>query len=170
MRLCYSCVSVYHGMGSRLHPSHRFGHNTLPGKKRSGQEPASASQLPKPVHHLVHRHRPHGAFRYKPFVQPRDSFPQDYTLEQMRVYLQHCYGIPIALRPQGIEGVKCPYCDCLHDHELPGHHVAPCKDEHQEQGMFVGDRYFIPNYGYAVCEYREGDGVNELIIPDNLLN
>eukprot|EP00957_Ditylum_brightwellii_P112909 8609714-Ditylum_brightwellii.AAC.1 len=67
--------------------------------------------------------------------------------------------------------VKCPCCAGQHDHgPQPGHHVALCKDEHQDLGLFIGDRCFVPNCGYAMCECEEGDRVNGLIVPDNLLD
>lgn len=74
------------------------------------------------------------------------------------------------LRKQGTTVIKCPYCGGLHDHDEPGHHVALCEDGLRDQGMFVGDRFFVPNYGYTICKYKEGDGVNGLIVPDNLVN
>jgi hypothetical protein len=71
-------------------------------------------------------------------------------------------GVPIALRLQGTTMVKCPYCDSLHDHGPQlGHHVALCKD--RGRGVFVRDRYFVPNYGYTIFEYKESDGANELV-------
>ena len=84
------------------------------------------------------------------------------SLEQKQVYLREQYGVPIALRLQGMTMVKCPYCDSLHDHgPQPGHHVALCKD--RGRGVFVRDRYFVPNYGYTIFEYKEGDEANELV-------
>jgi hypothetical protein len=29
--------------------------------------------------------------------------------------------------------------------------------------VFVRDRCFVPNYGYTIFEYKESDGVNELV-------
>jgi hypothetical protein len=82
--------------------------------------------------------------------------------EQMQAYLQEQYGVPIALRLQGTTTVKCPYCDSLHDHgPQPGYHVALCDD--RGQGVFVRDRYFVPNYGYTIFEYKESDRGNELV-------
>ena len=37
-----------------------------------------------------------------------DGIPM--TLEPIRKYLQDYYGIPIALREQGVTTVTCPYC------------------------------------------------------------
>jgi hypothetical protein len=42
-----------------------------------------------------------------------------------------------------------------------GHHVALCND--RGRGVFVRDRYFVPNYGYTIFEYKESDGANELV-------
>lgn len=83
-----------------------------------------------------------------------DGIPM--SLEQMRVYLQEYHGIPIVLRKQGTTNVKCPYCKKLHDHgPQPGHHVALCDDNNRMgMGLCVGERYFIPNYGNTICEYR----------------
>jgi hypothetical protein len=38
---------------------------------------------------------------------------------------------------------------------------ALCKD--RGRGVFVRDRYFVPNYGYTIFEYKESDGANELV-------
>ena len=92
-----------------------------------------------------------------------DSPEVPMSSEQMQAYLQEQYGVPIALRLQGTTMVKCPYCDSLHDHETqPGHYVALCEDRGQR--VFIGDRFFVPNYGYTIFEYKEGDGVNELVM------
>jgi hypothetical protein len=50
----------------------------------------------------------------------------------------------------------------------PGHHVAGCHDDDRFNGIgvVVGNRHFVPNYGYTIYEYREGNGVNELIDHD----
>lgn len=88
------------------------------------------------------------------------------SLEQMRVHLQECYGIPIALREQGTTSIRCPYCLKIHEHgPRPGHQVAACDegDRYNGIGIVIGDRYFIPNFGYNVLEYMEEDGVNKLI-------
>ena len=83
------------------------------------------------------------------------------SLEQMQAYLREQYGVPIALRLQGTTTVKCPYCDDQHEHESqPGHYVALCED--RGRGIAVRDKYFVPNYGYTIFEYKEGDEVNEV--------
>jgi hypothetical protein len=87
------------------------------------------------------------------------------SLEQMRLYLQELYGISIVVRKQGTTIVKCPCCSKMHDHgPQPEHHVALC--EVNGIGIVIGERYFVPNYGYTIYEYRERDGVNEFIIPE----
>lgn len=88
-------------------------------------------------------------------------------LEQMRVYLQGLYGNPVVLREQGTTNISCPYCFKLHEHLQPGHHVALCdeSDRYNGCGIVIGNRYFVPNYGYEILEYREADGVNNLIVP-----
>jgi hypothetical protein len=91
------------------------------------------------------------------------------TLEQMRVYLQEYHGVPITLRQQGTTTVKCPYCLKTLDHGPdPGHHVAGCYGDDRSKGISIniGDRHFIPSYGYVVLEYREVNGVNELLSLD----
>ena len=88
------------------------------------------------------------------------------TLEDMRLHLQNDRGIPIVLREQGTTNVKCPYCLKLHSHALnPGHHEAVCSDEDRYNGIgiVIGERYFVPNYGYTIVEYKEEGGVNMLI-------
>ena len=39
----------------------------------------------------------------------------------------------------------------MHDHgPQPGHHVAGCAlDEGEGEGIAIGVRYLIPNYGYS---------------------
>ena len=68
-------------------------------------------------------------------------------------------------RGEGTTGVKCPYCMKKHDHDEPGHHVAGFNedDRYNGIGVAVGERYFVPNFGCTIYEYKEGDGVNELI-------
>ena len=93
-----------------------------------------------------------------------NGVPMD--LEQMRGYLQENHGILIVLRQQGTTRVKCPYCGKMHDHgPQPGHHVAGCDDNDRNNGVgiVVGERFFVPNYGYTIYEYKEGNGVNELM-------
>ena len=93
------------------------------------------------------------------------------NLEQMREYLQDYYEIPIALRQQGTTNIECPYCGKKHDHgQQPGHHVAGCAGSEYGTGITVKERFFVPNYGYTIFEYEEGDGVNELTIPPNMMN
>ena len=90
------------------------------------------------------------------------------NLEHMREYLQEHYGIPIVLREQGTTNIKCPYCQKLHEHTLePGHHVAGCSDDDNYLGigLIIGERYFVPNCGYTIIEYRNEDGVNILETP-----
>lgn len=89
--------------------------------------------------------------------------------EQMREYLQGYYGIPIAIWKQGTTVVVCPFCSKKHEHgKEPGHHPAGCEDDDRYIGIAIGDRQFVPSYGYTICEYKESGGVNELIVPDNL--
>ena len=86
------------------------------------------------------------------------------TIRQMQTYLQDYHGIPIALREQGTSKVICPYCTKLHIHEPgPGHFVADCDEKDRNMGISVGDRYFVPNYGYLLLEYTAEDNVNKLI-------
>lgn len=66
--------------------------------------------------------------------------------------------------------MTCPYCSRKHDHgPQPGHHVAGCAETEVGIGIAVRDRTFIPRYGYTIHEYRDNNGVNELIVPDNIL-
>lgn len=91
-----------------------------------------------------------------------DGIPMN--LDQMKECSQETLGVPVALRRQGTTIVKCPCCLKMHDHgPQPGHHVAGC-DDHLRNGVgiVVGERHFVPNYGYTICKHRETDGVNEL--------
>jgi hypothetical protein len=59
----------------------------------------------------------------------------------------------------------------MHDHGPQpghsGHYVALCDESDRLLGgIVVDERYFVPNYGYKIYEYRETEGVNELIIPE----
>lgn len=57
----------------------------------------------------------------------------------------------------------------MHHGEITGHTMAACYRNGAE-GITVGERFFIPNYGYTIFEYKKGkDGVNTLIVPDNML-
>ena len=87
------------------------------------------------------------------------------TMEGMRLCIQEDRGIPVVLRKQGETYVKCPYCLKKHNHAMnPGHHKAGCSDgDRFSVGITIGDRYFVPNYGYTIVEYEEKDGVNTLI-------
>ena len=92
------------------------------------------------------------------------------SVEDMQMYLQDHYKIPIVLKMEGETTITCPFCMKQHSHDETGHCKAGCADEDRYNGigLFISGRYFIPNYGYTICEYKEVDGVNELIIPDNL--
>ena len=43
-----------------------------------------------------------------------------------------------------------------HDHDEPGHHVAGCNedDRYNGIGVAVGERYFVPNFGCTIYEYK----------------
>lgn len=89
------------------------------------------------------------------------------SLEQMRSYLQESYGIPIVLREEGKTTVECPYCAKEHDHDpAPGHYKPACEPS-PGRGLVIGERSFVPAYGYKVMEYREEEGINTLIVPDD---
>ena len=91
-----------------------------------------------------------------------DGLPM--TPKQMRDYLQEHHGIPVVLREQGETGVKCPYCTKLHHHKPgPGRYVADCEGKDRDIGISIGDRYFIPNYGYLLLEYVVKGNVNKFI-------
>jgi hypothetical protein len=98
-----------------------------------------------------------------------NSIPMN--LEQMRVYLQELHGVPVVLREQGTTSVKCTYCGKLHEHGgPPGHYVALCDDmDRFNVGVVVGQRSYIPNYGYTLYDYRENGRVNELIHDSDMV-
>ena len=86
------------------------------------------------------------------------------SLEQLRDYLQGYYGRPIVLRKLGTTVVKCPYCGQYHYHEQAGRQIAACDEAIRFTiGLVIGDRSFVPNWGYDILEYAEGaNGINEL--------
>ena len=96
-----------------------------------------------------------------------DGIPM--SAEQMKEYLQQHYGIPIAIKEQGTTAVTCPYCAATHHSTGSGYTEAVCKD-HDWTGIVIGDRSFVPNYGFTVFTYtKKEDGVKELTMPDNLI-
>ena len=90
------------------------------------------------------------------------------NLAQMRDYLQETYGIPIVLRKVGTSEVTCCYCKGVHKHDHAGYNTAGCDDETRfnGSGITVGDRFFVPNWGYHIIEFEDKEGVNRLIVPD----
>lgn len=90
------------------------------------------------------------------------------SIMQLKDYLQDSTGVPVALKEEGTDVVRCPYCNELHfvDAES-GLYVAGCSDDiRSEIGIVIGERSFHPNYGFVVYTYRIQDEVNELIITD----
>ncbi len=92
-------------------------------------------------------------------------------LDQMQEYLQANRGVPVVLRKQGTTSVRCVYCRKLHDHSEPaGYHEAFCDEKDRlNGGIVIGDRYFIPGYGYFIYDFKEAEGVNELVVPEEEL-
>jgi hypothetical protein len=93
------------------------------------------------------------------------------TEEQLRVYLQNLYNIPVAIRQEGTYEYKCPYCECKHTTDrTSGHHAVECAedDRYQAMGLSIGDRSFVPAYGVTLFSFLKDEGVNRLILPDNL--
>lgn len=87
------------------------------------------------------------------------------SIMQLRDYLQDSTGVPVVLKEEGTDVVRCPYCNELHfvDAES-GLHVADCSEDiRSEIGIVIGERSFIPNYGFVVYSYRISHEVNELI-------
>ncbi|CAB9511918.1 expressed unknown protein [Seminavis robusta] len=82
--------------------------------------------------------------------------------------LEDMRGIPVALRRQGGTEIKCPYCGKMHYHPPgSGHNEAQCdEDDRCSVGIVVGERSFVPNYGYTIVEYLEKDGVNKILPID----
>jgi len=93
------------------------------------------------------------------------------TAMQMREYLQEYHGIPIAIREQGSPLVSCTYCYNIHEHDPAeqGHVTAGCIDDNPYGfGIIIGEKHFMPSYGYTIYEFRDNNEVNELITPNNL--
>jgi hypothetical protein len=90
------------------------------------------------------------------------------SLDQVQDYLQGYHGIPIVLRKEGTTSIKCCYCLENHDHMgPPGRYIASCDDRNNGSGIVIGERHFIPNYGYKLYDFKERDDVNELLVPDD---
>ena len=88
------------------------------------------------------------------------------TTSEMREFLQNEHGHPIALRLRGCVLVACPYCAKWHEHAPgPGHVDALCDESvRQTITIQVGDRQYIPNYGYTILEYEPDDeGVHQIV-------
>jgi len=82
-------------------------------------------------------------------------------------YLQEHFGKPIALRKEGETKYKCPYCQRNHHCEKgTGYFSVECQDESRYNGIgiTIGGRCFNAGYGVQICEYKEEDGVNKLIV------
>jgi hypothetical protein len=83
-----------------------------------------------------------------------DSLPM--SLDQMRVYIQKHYGVPIAFRRLGTTTIVC--CLEMHDHiGSAGHYVAGCDmtNQYNRSGIVIGQRHFDPGYGYKIYEFKE---------------
>jgi hypothetical protein len=95
------------------------------------------------------------------------------NLEEMRLYLQDCYGTPIALRQEGTTSINCPYCLKIHEHTgPPGHYMAGCEmaDRYNGSGIVIGQRHYVAGYGYKIYDFKEKKGVNHLLIPEDELS
>jgi hypothetical protein len=79
------------------------------------------------------------------------------NLEEMRLYLQDLYGIPIVLRQEGTTTVNCPYCFKIHEHTgPPGKYIAGCDitDRYNGSGIVIGQRHFVAGYGYKLYDFN----------------
>ena len=95
------------------------------------------------------------------------TFEVPMTVAAMCQYLQEHLGKPIALRREGGTTYKCPYCMRNHNSEKgTGYFKVECEDESRYNGIAItiGGRCFLPGYGVNICEYKEEDGVNKLIV------
>lgn len=87
-------------------------------------------------------------------------------LNQMQEYLQTNRGEPVVLRKEGTTGVRCVYCQELHDHDgPPGYHVAPCDEKHQSRGILIGGRTYSPAWGYFIYDFKKSNKGFELLVP-----
>ena len=60
----------------------------------------------------------------------------------------------------------CPCCDKNHTHDPgTGHHPAQCAEEDRCKGIVIGDRSFIPAYGYTILEYMSEGNVKLIQLP-----
>ena len=80
-----------------------------------------------------------------------ETFSIPVMVEQTREYLQDYHGVPVVLRQEENTGVTCCYCGKRHDHDHgPGHVEAGCGQEDRSIGIVIGDRSFVPAYGYRI--------------------
>ena len=80
------------------------------------------------------------------------------TPEEMTENLVNYYGRPCVLREEGVDTIVCPYCNEQHSHPgAHGHHRAGCADSDSDITLAIGERVFIPAYGYDIYEYKKVD-------------
>jgi hypothetical protein len=76
------------------------------------------------------------------------------SVEDIRHWMQDFFGKPVAIRKQGSQTYKCPYCKQVHRCKTgPGHVQADCKTKNSGGDMVIGDRYFSAAYGVKVVQY-----------------
>ena len=92
------------------------------------------------------------------------------SVSDARDYLQDHFGVPIALKKRGYSSIQCPYCGKEHFYQGTGYQNIQCsKEDRRGRSIIVGERSFVPNYGYTVVEYEEEEESNRVIVPDCLL-
>lgn len=80
-------------------------------------------------------------------------------VEKYQSEVQEEAGSPTALRLEGTTIVKCPYTGEHYDYKdtSAGHVEAMCED--REVVLSLGDRDFVPNYGFTILDCVVKDNI-----------
>lgn len=87
------------------------------------------------------------------------------TVQQMQEYLVERNGVPTVLRKVGVPSVTCPYSGKTVEIPPGTSYWKPdwmdTADDYQ--GIVIGERVFVPSYGFRIYEYKQEKNINTLI-------